>query len=232
MYEFLEGKPLIALLGVCLTGIFIIQQTLANGTIETTICRVYQCYLEGLENPQSAACKAAVALGGTQALYDWNGISRLANGNHRVIIPDGQLCNTGNDKFKGLDLARIDWPAQTIMADANGSYEFVYRATAPYSTAYFEFYVTKDGYDPTQPLKWSDLEERPFCTFDSVTLDNGRYQMTCPLPKNKSGRCIIYNIWQRDDSPEAFYACSDVLFGNAPPPPVWHEHLFLPLVPQ
>jgi len=36
------------------------------------------------------------------------------------------------------------------------------------------------------------------------------YRMVCPLPV-RSGRHVIYHVWQRDDSPEAFYACVDVL---------------------
>ncbi|MBM7865141.1 hypothetical protein JOD27_008998, partial [Lentzea nigeriaca] len=34
---------------------------------------------------------------------------------------------------------------------------------------------------------------------------------------NKSGRHIIYSLWQRSDSPEAFYSCSDVQFGGGVP---------------
>lgn len=207
--------------GVCSTliilgSIFIFQRINAHGTIITPISRVYSCYLEGPENPKSDACKAVVALGGTQPLYDWNEVNRLADGKHRELIPDGELCSAGRDKYKGLDLARNDWPTQLIAADNNGNYEFVYRATAPHSTAYFEFYVTKDGYDPAVPLQWTDLEDQPFCRISDVTLDNGHYRMNCPLPQNKSGKHVIYNIWQRDDSPESFYACSDVQFGSGP----------------
>ena len=198
-----------------------------HGSMEIPVSRVYNCYQEGPENPQSEACRAAVKEGGTQALYDWNGVNRLPNGRHRELIPDGQLCSAGKPSHKGLDLARDDWPATTIVPDLSGNFEFVYRATAPHSTLYFEFYITKDGYDPTQPLGWDDLEDTPFCTVTEVTLENGRYFMTCPLPRGKTGRHMIYNVWQRDDSPEAFYACIDVLFGEEPdedPPTVhWRE---------
>lgn len=207
---------LVLILCSIMATVFAISQVWAHGSVETPISRVYHCFLEGPENPTSAACQAAVALGGTQALYDWNEINLAnANGQHRQIIPDGQLCSAGRDKYKGFDLARDDWPAQTIAPDQNGNFEFVYRATAPHSTLYFEFYVTKDGYNPSLPLRWADLEDTPFCTITDVTLQNGRYHMNCPLPANKNGRHLIYNIWQRDDSPEAFYACSDVIFvGN------------------
>ena len=185
-----------------------------HGSMEVPVSRVYNCFLEGPENPQSEACKAAVREGGTQALYDWNGVNRLADGRHRDVIPDGRLCSAGKESHKGLDLARDDWRATPIAADQNGNFEFVFSATAPHSTDYFEFYVTQAGYDPAKPLRWDDLEDTPFCTINGVTLENGRYRMNCPLPRNKIGRHLIYAIWQRDDSPEAFYSCSDVIFGN------------------
>src|SRR5689334_11676792 len=50
------------------------QQALAHGSFQSPISRVYNCYLEGPEHPISAACQAAIALGGTQAMYDWNGV--------------------------------------------------------------------------------------------------------------------------------------------------------------
>src|SRR5262245_18127201 len=81
----------------------------AHGTMGDPVSRVAQCYAENPESPRSDACKAAVAAGGTQALYDWNGI-RIGDvaGRHQARIPDGRLCSAGNDEFKGLDLARAD----------------------------------------------------------------------------------------------------------------------------
>jgi chitin-binding protein len=38
------------------------------------------------------------------------------------------------------------------------------------------------------------------------------------LPKGKAGHRLIYTIWQRSDSPEAFYSCADVIFGDGPVP--------------
>ena len=40
--------------------------------------------------------------------------------------------------------------------------------------------------------------------------------MTCPLPP-RSGRHVIFHVWQRDDSPEAFYACVDVEMATGGP---------------
>ena len=105
-----------------------------------------------------------------------------------------------------MDLSRNDWPSTMIGPDSNGRFDFVFIATTPHSTDYFKFYVTEDGYDPLEPLKWSDLEDSPFCTINEVTLADGRNTMNCPLPQGKSGKHVIYTIWQRDDSTEAFIA--------------------------
>ncbi|MGW4159259.1 lytic polysaccharide monooxygenase auxiliary activity family 9 protein [Streptomyces sp. NPDC004788] len=182
----------------------------AHGSMTDPVSRVAACYAEGPESPKSAACRAAVSAGGTQALYDWNGVN-IANaaGRHRELIPDGKLCSAGNDKYRGLDLARADWPATRL---ASGAHTFRYKGTAPHKGS-FELYVTKDGYDPSKPLRWSDLEAEPFATVTDPRMENGDYVFTGTVPK-KSGRHLIYSIWQRSDSPEAFYTCSDVVFGQ------------------
>ncbi|MFD3535555.1 lytic polysaccharide monooxygenase [Streptomyces sp. NPDC058664] len=182
----------------------------AHGSMTDPVSRVSACYAEGPESPRSAACKAAVAASGAQAFYDWNAVN-IANaaGKHRELIPDGELCSAGNDKYRGLDLARTDWPASGM---TSGAHTFRYKGTAPHRGS-FELYVTKDGYDPSKPLAWSDLEEKPFATVTDPRMESGDYVFEGTVP-NKSGRHLIYSIWQRSDSPEAFYTCSDVVFGK------------------
>ncbi|MGW8764586.1 lytic polysaccharide monooxygenase auxiliary activity family 9 protein [Streptomyces sp. NPDC055815] len=193
-----------------LSGLAVAPGASAHGSMTDPVSRVSACYAEGPEAPRSAACKAAVAASGTQAFYDWNAVN-IANaaGQHRRLIPDGRLCSAGNDKYRGLDLARADWPASGMKA---GAHTFRYKGTAPHRGS-FALYVTKDGYDPSKPLKWSDLEERPFVTVTDPGMQNGDYVFQGTVPK-KSGRHLIYSIWQRSDSPEAFYTCSDVVFGQ------------------
>ncbi len=182
----------------------------AHGSMTDPVSRVSACYAEGPESPRSAACKAAVAASGAQAFYDWNAVN-IANaaGQHRQLIPDGKLCSAGNDKYRGLDLARADWPASAMKS---GAHTFRYKGTAPHRGT-FALYVTKDGYDPSQPLRWSDLEEKPFATVTDPRMESGDYVFEGTVPK-RSGRHLIYSIWQRSDSPEAFYTCSDVVFGE------------------
>jgi chitin-binding protein len=183
----------------------------AHGSMGGPVSRVSQCYAEGPESPRSQACRAAVAAGGTQALYDWNGV-RIgdANGRHQELIPDGRLCSANNDEFKGLDLARADWPATSV---SSGSYTFRYRVTAPHKGT-FTVYLTKPGHDPARPLGWDDLDlANPVATAIDPVASGGFYTFTGTLPE-RSGRQLLYAVWQRSDSPEAFYSCSDVTFGG------------------
>ncbi|MEV8528577.1 lytic polysaccharide monooxygenase [Streptomyces sp. NPDC052000] len=182
----------------------------AHGSMTDPVSRVSACYAEGPESPRSAACKAAVAASGPQAFYDWNAVNMAnAAGRSKQIVPDGKLCSAGNDKYRGLDLARADWPATKLSA---GSHTFHYKGTAPHKGS-FELYITKDGYDPSKPLKWSDLETTPFAKVTDPPMRNGDYVFDGKIPA-RSGRHLIYSIWQRSDSPEAFYTCSDVVFGK------------------
>ncbi|MEU8675920.1 lytic polysaccharide monooxygenase [Streptomyces sp. NPDC048560] len=206
----LAGVLALGVAPLALTGLAAVPAA-AHGSLTDPVSRVSACFAEGPESPKSAACQAAVAAGGTQALYDWNGVNIAdAAGKHRDLIPDGKLCSAGNDKFRGLDLPRADWPATTMKA---GSHTFRFRATAPHKGS-FALYLTKAGYDPAKPLKWSDLEEKPFAEATDPKLENGSYVFGGTLPE-RSGRQLIYTVWQRSDSPEAFYACSDVVFGAA-----------------
>ncbi len=102
---------------VCAFALFLeIQPAFAHGTVTSPPSRIWRCYQEGPESPDSPACTDAVALYGTQALYDWNEINQAAaNGNHQAIIPDGTLASGGRpQKYGGMDQVRADWTAEQV----------------------------------------------------------------------------------------------------------------------
>ncbi|GAA1275976.1 lytic polysaccharide monooxygenase [Saccharothrix xinjiangensis] len=189
---------------------------LAHGSMTYPASRTYACYEDGRLggngdlNPTNPACAAAVQLGGKQPLWDWYGnLISQAGGRHREIIADGDLCGP-TTKYDAYNLARADWPVTNLQAGSRIT--FKYNAWAPHPGRWDQ-YVTRDGYDVTQPLKWSDLEPAPFDSVTNPPLGSGEYTWSGTLP-NKSGRHVIYSIWQRSDSPEAFYSCSDVNFSG------------------
>ncbi|MFE4589882.1 lytic polysaccharide monooxygenase auxiliary activity family 9 protein [Streptomyces laurentii] len=183
----------------------------AHGAVFNPVSRIAACYAEGPETPKSQVCKDLVADSGTQPLYDWNEVNIAnADGNHKALIPDGKLCSANREKYRALDWARSDWPATAVSA---GTYGFKIRVTAPHSGT-MTMYVTKQGFDPTKPLKWSDLDPTPAAVYNTTrTSADGYYAFNGNLP-SRTGRHIVYMVWQRNDSPEAFYSCSDVTFGG------------------
>jgi chitin-binding protein len=184
----------------------------AHGALSSPVSRIMGCYAEGPEHPVSQVCKDLVADSGTQPLYDWNEVNIAnANGQSRTIIPDGHLCSADRDKYRALDWARTDWPATPVAA---GQFNVSFRVTAPHKGV-MTLYITKDGYDPTQPLKWSDLADTPIATYTTAaSASSGYYNFTATLPA-RTGRQLIYQVWQRTDSPEAFYGCADVVYGQS-----------------
>ncbi|MFJ1708818.1 lytic polysaccharide monooxygenase [Kitasatospora sp. NPDC088346] len=184
----------------------------AHGSLYGPVSRVATCYAEGPEHPQSQVCKDLVAMSGTQPLYDWNEVNIAnANGQHQQLIPDGRLCSANRDKYKALDMARTDWPATGVQS---GSFTFNFRVTAPHQ-GLMKLYITKPGYDPTKPLKWADLDlANPVAEYPTGrSATNGYYTFGGNLP-SRTGRQLLYLVWQRNDSPEAFYGCSDVTYGQ------------------
>lgn len=187
--------------------LFMVSPASAHGATSSPASRGQLCG-ERAAGKRSAACRAARAVSGRRGIADWDNL-RLANvnGRDRQVVPDGKLCSGGIPRFRGLDLARDDWPATTLTSGA--VHKFLYRVTIPHPGK-FKFYVTKDGYDPTRPLRWADLERRPFLSVTNPRRVKGVYVMRGRLPRNKSGRHLIYVIWQTN--PDTYYSCSDVVF--------------------
>ena len=207
-----------ALLFMCFAFIFPSLQTIfSHGTVTSPPSRVWICFQENPESPDSPACIDAVAMYGTQALYDWNEVARMdANGMHQSIIADGNLASAGRpDKYGGLDQVRDDWISTPVTP---GPFTVTWTNTAPHQTLYYRVYITKESWTPDQPLTWDSLEllvetePREASAIDNIDV---------VLPA-RTGKHVIYSIWQRSLTEEAFYSTSDVDFGQTtdPLPPV------------
>lgn len=200
----------------------------AHGAFTFPGSRTYLCYVDGKEGgnggdlkPANPACADAWNNGDRYPFWNWFGnLISNAGGRHREIIPDGNLCGP-DARFAKFRAARSDWPTTTIRPGA--TINIRYNAWAPHPGTWTQ-YITRDGWDINQPLRWSDLEPAPWNQVTNPPLNgNGPYgpEWTWPatLPANKTGRHIIYSIWQRSDSPEAFYQCADVNLTTDPGEP-------------
>lgn len=152
---------------------------------------------------------------------------------------DSKICSASSTTFSALDdttwlndqggyPSSTDEPYPTQMS--NGDVEFSWTLTAPHKTygkGYIDIYITKNEVDLVnnpKALTWRDLDPTPICHYvpESVNtplqqrgIGNGVQNFNCHIPLNKLGNHVIYQVWQRDDSPEAFYACSDVILGGS-----------------
>ncbi|MGR5261199.1 lytic polysaccharide monooxygenase [Vibrio astriarenae] len=133
-------------------------------------------------------------------------------------IPDGTLCSANDSQKRGLDIAHTEWTRTELNP---GTFEYAFKATAKHNPSYWEIYLTKEGVDVTQPLKWGDLEL--IAEAGNILADEQDfYRMDVTIPSDRSGDAILYTRWQRDDAAgEGFYNCSDITItgdGGTPPP--------------
>ncbi|MET7984896.1 MULTISPECIES: lytic polysaccharide monooxygenase [unclassified Streptomyces] len=183
----------------------------AHGAPTSPVSRVYACSPEGGSQNRTAACLAAIAANGSP-FTAWDNL-RVGgvDGRDRSVIPDGKLCSGGLPAYKGLDLARADFPATRLTPGARLNMK--YSSTIAH-TGTFKLYLTNQGYSPTRPLKWSDLPEKPFATVTDPALVAGAYRIGATLPSDRTGRQMLFTIWQNSSTTDTYYSCSDVVFSG------------------
>ena len=142
----------------------------------------------------------------TNAMWNWNGLYREnVAGNHQAAIPDGQLCSAGRTqggRYAAMD-AVGDWKA--VNKPRNFTVNVLDQAL--HGADYYRVYITRQGFDPrTQPLRWSDLE-----LVTSVGRTPPQNNTVLPVNAgNRTGRHIVYTIWQASHLDQSYYFCSDV----------------------
>jgi predicted carbohydrate-binding protein with CBM5 and CBM33 domain len=185
----------------------------AHGAPTTPISRTAAC-ASGGSDTGAAACKAAkAATGGSLGNFDNLRIPDV-NGNDKARVPDGKLCSGGLDDYRGLDLARDDFPSTSV--SGGQTLKIKYRATIPHAGS-FRVYLTGAGYRPTEKLAWSDLGSKPLLDVKDPPLNDGTYSMSVKLPQ-RTGRQILYVVWETSSTPDTYYSCSDLAFKAAAKP--------------
>ncbi|MFC4071318.1 lytic polysaccharide monooxygenase [Actinoplanes subglobosus] len=185
----------------------------AHGAPMTPISRSAACAGNGVQRG-AAACKAALkATDGFLGAYDNLRLADVKDDRQRV--PDGKLCSAGIDLYRGLDLARDDFPSTQVKSGQN--LRITYRGTIPHRGS-FRIFLTRSGYDPLKKLSWDDLGD-PLAEIKDPPLTGGAYRMKVTLPK-RTGRHILYMVWETSSTPDTYYSCSDLVFPAAATPSV------------
>ncbi|NIJ05685.1 lytic polysaccharide monooxygenase [Frigoribacterium faeni] len=204
----------------------------AHGTSDFPKSRALACKELGVADWPTGqtgyeGCDTAFAVSGEHPFSNWNQIvvgdtrQGAAEPQYRSLIDDGALCAAGNPADAGLDAVGA-FPTTALRAGSETTLRF--RATAVHNPYTFTHWVTKDGWDDSQPLTWDALEPTPFLVADSVepattSGRGGEFELPVALPEGKTGHHVVYTVWQGNikadgsvQSNEAFFSCSDVDF--------------------
>ena len=202
----------------------------AHGNVTGPASRNYGCYERWGSKFQDPAMATADPMcwqawqADPNTMWNWNGLFREGvAGNHQAAIPDGQLCSGG--RTQGGRYNSLDAVGNWTPAPVGNTFNVRLFDGASHGADYIRVYVTKPGFDPvTTALKWSDLElvsqigDTPAARWDAVT---GGVQIDLPVAlSGRTGRAMVYTIWQASHADQSYYFCSDVAFGGTSTPPV------------
>ena len=186
----------------------------AHGGVINPAFRAYSCWERWGDDHQNPAMEEEDPMcwqawqADPNAMWNWNGLYRNGvGGDFQGAIPDGQLCSGGgaeNGRYKALDAVGA-WHTTDISTD----FTIELYDQASHGADFFLVYVTKQGFDPTtQPLTWDDLElVKETGSYEPA--ENISFDVSAP---GRSGRHIVYTIWQASHMDQSYYLCSDVNF--------------------
>jgi predicted carbohydrate-binding protein with CBM5 and CBM33 domain len=135
--------------------------------------------------------------------------------------PDGKIASAGYAQGGAPQLDQVrDWPKVDLKAGAQ--LQVVWNFTMAHKTRRYNYFVTKNGWDPAQPLSRAQFEAEPFATLEPngstpywelpTPPPHEPVQHTITLPQ-RTGYHVILAVWEVADTGAAFYQVIDVNFG-------------------
>lgn len=200
----------------------------AHGNVTGPASRNYGCYERWGSKFQDPTMATADPMcwqawqADPQAMWNWNGLFREGvAGNHQAAIPDGQLCSAG--RTQGGRYAAMDTVGDWQPTSVGNRFDVRLFDGALHGADYIRVYVTRPGFNPVSTaLKWSDLElvsqlgNTPAAQWTAVS---GGVRIDLPVAlSGRTGRAMVYTIWQASHLDQSYYFCSDVTFGGGNPP--------------
>jgi predicted carbohydrate-binding protein with CBM5 and CBM33 domain len=141
--------------------------------------------------------------------------------NHMRAVPDGQLCSGGHAAAGRYNA--LDKPGNWTATPLPNQFTMTLHDGARHGSDYNLVYITKQGFDvQTQPLRWSDLDlvkvgprVMPGAGTPGAIQQDGGVNVGIDVNAgNRTGRHIVFTIWQASHSDQSYYLCSDVQFGG------------------
>jgi predicted carbohydrate-binding protein with CBM5 and CBM33 domain len=130
---------------------------------------------------------------------------------------DGQIASAGSPRWSELNVQTSDrWTKRDVQA---GPFAISWTFTANHVTRNWRYYLTKQDWNPNQPLTRASFDLNPFCVIEGNMVQPPK-QVThqCNLPE-RTGYQVILGVWEVGDTANSFYNMIDAQFkdGNQPP---------------
>ncbi|MBS3049724.1 N-acetylglucosamine-binding protein GbpA [Enterobacter mori] len=201
------NKIMLALVALSISG-----GALAHGYVHTPESRNFMCSDRGA-SAKNTDC------GGLQ--YEPQSAGEFAKGFPEKGAIDGKLMSSAQERLNThINLQTADrWTKNKVKA---GKQDFTWAFTAAHPATKFQYYITKQGWDPNKPLTRDSLDLVPFCEAPA-----GNYQPkpatgfhsdintivthSCELPE-RTGYHVVYAVWEVSDTANSFHNAIDVMY--------------------
>lgn len=211
------------------------QAVLRNGLLASSICAAIasaalvpqMASAHGyIQDPPSRdfGCQLGLNSGCGQAQYEPQSAGELPKGFPLGGPADGRIIG-GNGAFSALNEQTANrW--HLLPLDKH-EIEFKWAYTAPHVTSKWEYFITKNDWNPNAALARASFESAPFCTIEGhgkAANDSSHPKHTCAIPADRSGHHVILGIWTVGDTGSAFYKAVDVdIQADGGPAPEWRQ---------
>ena len=135
---------------------------------------------------------------------------------------DGQIASAGSPRWSELNIQTSDrWTKREVQP---GPFAISWTFTANHVTRNWRYYLTKQDWNPNQPLTRASFDLTPFCVIDGNMVQPPK-QVThnCILPE-RTGYQVILGVWEVGDTSNSFYNIIDAKFKDGSQPPLeWSQ---------
>lgn len=123
---------------------------------------------------------------------------------------DGVIAAAGLTQFAELNVQTPSrWKKVALKTGPN---DFSWYFTAGHMTQDWRYYITRQGWNPSQKLSREAFELQPFCVIKGgfAPVSNTHATHRCTVPADRSGYHVILSTWTIADTGNAFYQVMDV----------------------
>lgn len=179
------------------------QNAIAHGFLNDPPSRAFQCQ-KGLNKDCGGAQYEPQSVGET-----FKGFPAGVGGAPLQGPVDGKIASGGHGLFSAVDAQSATRWYKTEIKDRTVKFDWKY--TAPHPVTKHEYFITRNGWNPNQPLARASFESTPFCSVDGGNvLPTPGTKHECVIPQDKNGSHVLLGIWTVGDTDAAFYNVVDV----------------------